>query len=245
MLYSIIPPIVLVLALIGIIIMLVKKSSQVALIREDAKRSDRERELGQAGLAERFSPAEKEGSPSSFKHKILEVLEGIIRKFRAGVLKLGNVFHLWGEAIRKRRGAKEADKAVLSQNQEGEQEDYLMERIKKYEPEAANKETKRRISIRNDMIPDQEERVFKPMISEKVVTPTPRSEMKDQLEKLLIERIASNPKDVEAYERLGEYYFEIGSYEYAKECFKQIIKLNPGNSNVKSKMRKLERLLMR
>ena len=38
---------------------------------------------------------------------------------------------------------------------------------------------------------------------------------------------------------------EIKSYEFAKECFKQVIKLDPLNRNVKYKMRRLEHLLSR
>ena len=56
-------------------------------------------------------------------------------------------------------------------------------------------------------------------------------------------QVTVNPKDIEAYERLGEYYMEIKSYNDAKECFKQVIKLNPGNRNVKYKIRRLEYLL--
>ena len=61
----------------------------------------------------------------------------------------------------------------------------------------------------------------------------------------LIDRIAANPKDIEAYERLGEYYLEIENWNYAKECFKQVLKLNPRNIGARSRMRKLERILSR
>ena len=88
---------------------------------------------------------------------------------------------------------------------------------------------------------ESEEKPVKPMVSEKVATP--KTEIRDRLEELLIERIAANPKDIEAYERLGEYYLEIENFEFAKECFKQVIRLNPSNRNVRYKMKKLERLL--
>ena len=66
---------------------------------------------------------------------------------------------------------------------------------------------------------------------------------KDAFEKILIERIALNPKDVEAYERLGEYYMEIENWNYSKECFKQVLKLSPDNENIRTKMKKLETIL--
>ena len=79
------------------------------------------------------------------------------------------------------------------------------------------------------------------MVSEKVAKP--KTEIKDRLEELLIERIAANPKDIEAYERLGQYYMEIENYEFGKECFKQVVKLSPTNRNAKYALKKLERLL--
>lgn len=244
MLYSIIPPIILVLALIGIIVMLMKKASQVALIRDDARMDDgRSGTLKMDNSSGQTLPAEKKGTGAGVKNSLLIFLEKIIRKFRVLVLKLENVFHFWGESIRNKR--KDMKEVKAPQSSEAEKEDDLMEKLRSYEPGQAREESRRKISIKGDASLTSEEKTVKPMISERVVTPIPRSEVKDQLEKLLIERIAANPKDVEAYERLGEYYFEIGSYEYAKECFKQIIKLNPGNANVKNKMRKLERLLMR
>jgi len=39
---------------------------------------------------------------------------------------------------------------------------------------------------------------------------------------------------------LGEYYMEIKSYTDAKECLKQVLKLNPSDRNAKYKMRRLE-----
>ena len=81
-------------------------------------------------------------------------------------------------------------------------------------------------------------KAVQPKVEKKVVK-------KDLFEKILIDRIASNPKDIEAYERLGEYYLEIESWNYAKECFKQVIKLNPRNIGARSRMRKLERILSR
>ena len=80
-------------------------------------------------------------------------------------------------------------------------------------------------------------------IKEKIEIAQNTAEKKDLFEKILIERIAANPKDIEAYERLGEYYMEIENWNYAKECFKQVLRLNPSSTNVRSKMRELERLL--
>lgn len=66
---------------------------------------------------------------------------------------------------------------------------------------------------------------------------------KEQLEDILVERISLNPRDIEAYERLGDYYLEQQNLVDAKECYRQVLKLSPAYRLVKIKIRKLERLL--
>ncbi|HCU70130.1 MAG TPA: hypothetical protein DIC35_00045 [Candidatus Moranbacteria bacterium] len=129
-------------------------------------------------------------------------------------------------------------------------EDPIIERVNSYEPKKKSYLSEMKNALHRDngskaKTDDLEERIIKPMVSDKVVTPSGRSEMKDRLEDLLIERIAANPKDVEAYERLGEYYMEIDSLGDAKECFKQVLKLDPKNRNVKYRMRVLETMAHR
>ncbi len=66
---------------------------------------------------------------------------------------------------------------------------------------------------------------------------------KDKLEEALIRRIAINPRDIEAYERLGDYYFERENYRDSLECFKQVLKLSPAHHKARTRIRKLESLL--
>lgn len=68
-------------------------------------------------------------------------------------------------------------------------------------------------------------------------------EDRTQYEDILIERIALNPRDIEAYERLGDYYMDREAYDDAKECYKQVLRLSPMNRKAKVRMRKLERIL--
>lgn len=63
------------------------------------------------------------------------------------------------------------------------------------------------------------------------------------LEEEFIKRIAINPKDVEAYERLGDYYSDINNFRDSVECYKQVLKLSPNNGSARSKMKNLELLL--
>jgi len=54
-----------------------------------------------------------------------------------------------------------------------------------------------------------------------------------------IDLIARDPRNIEAYRRLGFMYCEQGNKEDAKNCFKQVLKLNPDDLEVISKMKEL------
>lgn len=83
---------------------------------------------------------------------------------------------------------------------------------------------------------------IKPKPKAVVAEPTP-APVKNQLEDILVERIAANPRDLEAYERLGEYYMEQGNVSDAKECYRQVLRLSPVHRLAKIKIRRLEKLL--
>lgn len=82
----------------------------------------------------------------------------------------------------------------------------------------------------------------RPMISDEITLPQKNGE-KDQYEQVLVERIALNPRDIEAYERLGDYYMENGNLEDAKECFKQVLRLSPLSRRARFRMRRIEKNL--
>lgn len=251
MLYSIIPPILIVLSAIGIILIIAKKAPQVALIEEIKNEegktdSEKEQELAGAGFFKKRWIKVKSVNREDAKHKLFIILEKLTRRFKVMFLKLENLFTSWSESLRKKRRGAVDEEPVSSTEKEVPDESSdehrglgIYQRLKKYK---ISQLRNRKKETRAMDISQEEEKVIEPIISKEMVTPS-KIEIKDRLEKLLIERIALNPKDLEAYERLGEYYFEIGNYEYAKECFKQVLKLDPKNSNVKYKMRKLERLL--
>lgn len=71
----------------------------------------------------------------------------------------------------------------------------------------------------------------------------PKPKANDKLEEALIKRIAINPRDIEAYERLGDYYLERENHNDSLECFKQVLKLSPAHHRAKTRIRKLESLL--
>ncbi len=233
--YSLIPPILVVLSLAAIITFLFKKSQQVSEIKEP--------QASPSGLAEKKVFSEKIGrifkkvNWQEIKHGLLAFLERIIGNIRRTFLKMEVIFGSWVQSLRKKR-----NKELIEIKEKAEEKeiidkikDYKFENLKKYAPQS-----QKATGVNQE---PETEKTFKPIISEKVVKPKIQIEIKSRLEELLIERVASNPRDIEAYERLGEYYLEMESLEFAKECFKQILKLNPSNRNAKYKIRRLENLL--
>jgi tetratricopeptide (TPR) repeat protein len=173
---------------------------------------------------------------------ILALLEKIMKALRFVFLKLGVLFSRGWVNIKNRRKKEpeppmEEFKRPTRPEREITEEEAIIAKVRNYLPE-------KKIVIKKEPVKPEEPAKtaqVEPMISKKAVRP--KNEMKDRLEELLIERIAANPKDIEAYQRLGQYYMEIENYEYAKECFKQIVKLAPADRNAKYTLRKLERLL--
>jgi tetratricopeptide (TPR) repeat protein len=222
-----------------------RKAPQVAMLE------DRERHEGQNldngnNLLKRTVDRMKGERESAFKHRSLVFLEKVTRRFKVIFLKLENVFNSWNESIRQKRKTHLKERGeILNQKQAQD----VLEKVREYKSDIQDnrKMGVRSMDTRPSMEMPVEEKYTRPMISDRIVSPQMkrRVETKDRLENILIERIAANPKDTEAYERLGEYYFEIENYNHAKECFKQVIKLNPSNEEAKNRMKKLERLLAR
>jgi tetratricopeptide (TPR) repeat protein len=88
-----------------------------------------------------------------------------------------------------------------------------------------------------DVVKLREERM---MISKKVTYPE-AEDKKEELESILVERIASDPRDIEAYERLGDYYISQENNVDAEACYKQVLKLNPQSLSVRNKLSRFKR----
>lgn len=87
----------------------------------------------------------------------------------------------------------------------------------------------------DDFFEFKEERI---MVSKEAVYP---EEKKEELENILVERIATDPRDIEAYERLGDYYVSQGNRGDAEACYKQVLKLNPQSLSVRNKLSRFKR----
>lgn len=205
--------------------MLVKKASAVKKISQEEEPEEKKTNW------KKFCFFCKNSLGPKSKNFFLVVLEKLARRFRMLFLKSETALKGWGDRMRERRNTKKEDAGK-------KQEDATLRKLEEYEPKAEREE------IREEIL-EKEEKPIRPMISDKVVTPRSKTEMKDRLEEILVERIALNPRDLEAYERLGEYYLEIEDYNDAKECFKQVVKLDPTNRRAKFKLKKLENIIGR
>jgi tetratricopeptide (TPR) repeat protein len=218
MLYYIIPPLVIVICLAILASFLFKKASQIPA-REFSHPVNGERR----GLKKIVK-----ATGQKTMQLTLRILERAMQWFKLLSLRFHNLFQKWFQSIREKR--KKTD--IIKKDNLFEKENVT----------SRDSVEEKRPVFGTDIVPEKEMKSF-PMVSKKIVRPEPQVEMKNRLESALIERIAANPQDIEAYERLGDYYFEQGNHLDALECFRQVIKLSPLNRRARAKLRKLERIL--
>ncbi len=212
MLYSIIPPIIVILSLAGIILFLMKKAPQVARLEEEDFDNRKEQKT------------------------IKERLKKILKVIKKGLKRLSKkIFKIVKQKIKNIFKKKRIEEIEEKKYKELIKEKKISRKVReiKQNREKIEKKLKRFFGENSE-----KEKTVRPIISEKIVRPR-------KIEQMMIEKIVNNPKDVKAYEKLGDYYLEVENWEDAKECFKQVIKLDSRNTSVKVKMRKLERVIKR
>lgn len=241
-LYFILPPVIIVVSLALVIFLISRRSLEIS----------KEMETGEAAEAESRISME-------VKSRGLHFLEKIAHTFKVLSLKT----HNWTEQrlafIKSKKNKIESDLDKKDFEERGlgglvkSKDDILSESI---QSEVSQEEITasmdvirndksnrmRRIFSRGhkqeerlDVAKVREERI---MISEEVVYP---EERKEELESILVERIASDPRDIEAYERLGDYYVSQGNKVDAESCYKQVLKLNPQSLSVRNKLSRFKR----
>ncbi|MDD5083754.1 MAG: tetratricopeptide repeat protein [Candidatus Moranbacteria bacterium] len=174
----------------------------------------------------------------SLKRGSLYILERLAQWFKVMTLRTYNALHSWTQSIREKKSKTPVKPAVIVSEDAAPQ---------------------RREETQAPPQPEARDRRIRPMVSQRVAQPEPRVKpsvakpsaiieppspaIKNQLEDILVERIAANPRDLEAYERLGEYYMEQGNLQDAKECYRQVLRLSPVHRLAKIKIRRLEKML--
>ncbi|MFA5777108.1 MAG: tetratricopeptide repeat protein [Parcubacteria group bacterium] len=213
MLSYIIPPIVIVLSLAALIFFLFRKSAKIA---EELILKEKRNEIGGAQI-------EKQ-KLFRFTQFILKISEKIMQRFKLFSLRFYNKTDNWFHSIKEKRENR------ISNTPRPEKEEMKI--------------GVDNISVRRDATRIEETEIeIEPMISKEAVHPDSRIQVRNEFEKALIERIAFNPKDIEAYERLGDYYIEIGNFNDSLACFEEVLKLSPGSRRAKIKTKRLQKIV--
>lgn len=151
----------------------------------------------------------------------LKFLERLMHRSKLLSLKFHNMANDWFHYIRERR----QEKIRFEIEKRKEQISNIVEDNSKKENQFSQTENQKNIENVNR---EQRQR---------------RVRIKEKLEDVLIKRIALNPKDIEAYERLGDYYMESGNYIDSLECFKQVLRLNPTHHKAKMRINRIEKII--
>jgi hypothetical protein len=254
MLSLIVPPIILVLALALLVYFMSRRLPvlQARIRRGEVRIDGEQRPAWQVRL----------------QHTLLGVLEKLSRRFKVTLLRAHNSVNGVTDSLRtKREASRERLSKITEERKRLEPEMHMPEAVTPAHEQAPVSEVfpveveeavapavlepvLPEISRSSRAVPASplSRRSRAPLVRRPLRETRPQegelaSKPKEQLEELLIERIVSNPRDIEAYERLGDYYLERESYVDAKECYRQVLKLSPVNRMVKIKIRRLERIL--
>ena len=68
----------------------------------------------------------------------------------------------------------------------------------------------------------------------------PAEESVGEAEQKYIDRIAQNPKDVDAYRALGFIYLAAGNFSDARACLRQVLKFRPEDAAIKQKLEEIK-----
>jgi len=187
----------------------------------------------------------------SYQPKVLQWLEKILRKTRVLILKMDNLFIAWiGRArnesqvwtIRSRawmehRRLMKKEKTQMLENLDKVEIFQELEKMKQEVAKEEDEALKEKIeNVSNNEAIENEE------IEERVEAVQPVEDKIQEEEKRCIDLITQNPKDIEAYRILGFIYLNQKNYSDARACFRQILKLEPEDQEVKRKLEEIKGL---
>lgn len=159
---------------------------------------------------------------------LLKFMERMMHRSKLWSLKFHNVSNVWFQRIREKRQRSEriAKEALEKDVQNGN---------------GMEQDNSNVVGSKDNLL--LQDKGPRPMVSAGATMPQKKAVMeKNKLEEALIRRIAINPRDIEAYERLGDYYMESENSRDALECFKQVLRLSPTHHKARLRIRRLERM---
>jgi hypothetical protein len=229
-----VPPIILVVALASLAVMLGRKS---AALKTDRSFQAQSGELAEKVGSPRFGGASWKNRLNSIGRKTLHILEKILDFSKMAFKKTEQMFSIWAAKLRARRNGKKYEESSLRDFPKEPDEASILEELEKNEDISTN------LTQRNeDVRPIRNDVVVRRRIVEEPVVMQKKERLPENKvqEAALIYRIAENPKDIEAYCEIGDYYMGVGNIKDAKESFKMVLKLRPRDLKAKSSLREIE-----
>lgn len=222
-----IPPVIFLAALIWLVVILGKKTAALKGPGADMAKK------------ETFAAGEKSGAKlKEFWKHVLGFTEKFLRLVKAGARKmemgLSSVMH----KMKEKRLGRKLPKPTL----DGESKmEYFRE-----DSGVFGEENKRRKIVGSETPRGNAAFLQKEVVVRKKEEPIPQRIVPEtapedrKREEALIHRIAENPKDIEAYRELGDYYLSVGNVKDSKDSFKMVLKLRPRDLKAKSSLREIE-----
>lgn len=221
-----VPPIVLVAALAALIVMLGRKSADMKKMKSFEPQSG--------------TLPEKTGWKNRLNligRKTLHILEKLLFFAKSAFNRIEQAVSIWAAKLRDRRKGKKFEGVASGERSNESEQTRIIEEIEKTEEISAKPAEKgddaryigKEVIVRRKIVEE-------PVIIAKK-EPLPEDKVR---EAALIYRIAENPKDLEAYSEIGDYYMGIGNIKDAKESFKMVLKLRPRDLKAKSCLREIE-----
>jgi hypothetical protein len=232
MLWLYFPPIILVGALIVLVVVLGRKSAEMKKIKTFP--SDQSATNPISGEHKNWK---------KFWNKFLQYFEKFLMFLKIGVKKSEMAIANLTVRIRSRRG-KTTEKNFFGEDSANRPaENEIIERKAKIfgEIEKIESVDEEFLAVRKTEWVSSEVTTKKRKIEEPVIRMKEVPAQEDKVkEEALIHRIAENPRDIEAYRDLGDYYMAIGNIKDAKDSFKMVLKLRPRDLKAKSSLREIE-----
>ncbi len=215
-----VPPIILIGAIIALVVILGKKSAEFQKLK-----------LFQKDRQVKMSTASGESRLKMIWQKTLQILEKVLILIKFGVKKSEQGIAGLVSGLRARRGIRKYPEKPMT-----DKGAKIIGDIEREETVSGDVSAVRETEwVASEMIVKRK-REEKPPVRIKE-EPVPEDKMKEEA---LIHRIAENPRDIEAYRELGDYYMRVGSIRDAKDSFKMVLKLRPRDLKAKSSLREIE-----
>lgn len=251
MLSYIVPPVIIVVSLAILIVFLFKKFSREANLDQSAIEG-LNASAASAGIVSMFF--------SSINRMWFRGLEKMMQRTKLFSLKMHNASNGWFHSLKNKREKNSQMENHVKDNRKVKDEIAkdieevvgIVRKVDVVKKPVESIKKKRKFLVRKPIIEREEvkddaqvvaeiktrrrgffSRKNKVDIVEKVIE-------EDGTEEGLIKKIAVDPKDSIAYEKLGDYYSEINNYRDSIECYKQVLKLSPEKNTVRMKIRSLE-----